>query len=371
MESKKLWEVDQNLNITERIHEPDVVWRHAVEGNFTVYGLEREGLTLSPPQYRRMPDEVAKSVSEGVYALYRNTAGGSVRFVTDSEYVALRCGYDALCDMPHMPQTGSSGFDLYVTEGQECRYVKSFVPPWDKVAREQGYESVIHFGSRDMRDVTIHFPLYNNVTLLQIGLQPDAAVKKDAGYALPEPVVYYGSSITQGGCASRPGNSYEAFVSRALNLSQVNLGFSGSGKGEPEMAKYLASLPMCAFVLDYDYNAPDDAHLARTHYPVYRVVRDAHPNIPILCLSRPNPENEPQIDRRGIIKETVRRAQSEGDANIRYLDGAALFGRDCRLDCTVDGTHPNDFGFYRMARQLFRFCGKCSMEKKIHRENEV
>lgn len=350
---KAVWEVDPNLKISERISQPDVVWHDGAEDCFTVYGLYKEGVYHhTPPLYQRMPENVAKSVSEGVYSLYRNTAGGRIRFVTDSEYVALRCGYDLLCDMPHMPQTGSSGFDLYLTDDTGCHFVKSFVPPWNTAARAYGYESIIHLGSRKMRDLTIHFPLYNNVTLLNIGLQPDAVIEKDKGYALPDPVVYYGSSITQGGCASRPGNSYQGFVSRALNLDQVNLGFSGSGRGEPVMAAYIASLPMCAFVLDYDHNAPDADHLQRTHYPMYKAVREAHPDIPILCVSRPNYDFEPRAAMREVIRQTVSRAQSEGDTRIRFIDGETLFGTDRRDDCTVDGAHPNDLGFYRMAQGI-------------------
>ncbi len=349
---KSLSEIDANLQISVRIDQPDVVWHEPNEEGFTVYGLEPQGLLQSPAVYRRMPDEVAKSVSEGVYGLYRNTAGGRIRFTTDSEYVALRCGYDILCNMPHQPLTGSTGFDLYITDQDECRYFKSFVPPWDAKDRAHGYESIIHFGDRRKRDITMHFPLYNNVTLLHIGLQMDAVIMKSAGYLFADPVVYYGSSITQGGCASRPGNSYQGFVSRALNLDQINLGFSGSGKGEAAMREYIASLPMCAFVLDYDHNAPDEVHLSKTHEPMYRAVREAHPDIPILCLSRTDVHFGLKQEMKAVIRQTVEKAQAEGDTNIRFLDGDLLFGTDCRDDCTVDGTHPNDLGFYRMAQGI-------------------
>ncbi len=346
-------QVDKNLQISVRIDQPGVVWHDATERCFTIYGLDEESLYAGrTPVYCRMPEKIAKQVSEGVYTLYTNTAGGRVRFATDSEYVALRCGYDLLCNMPHMPLTGSSGFDLYINEEDQSTYCGEFVPPWDQNARAHGYESILHFGSRRMRDITIDFPLYNNVTHLELGLEEDAAIQKGGSYRLAQPVVYYGSSITQGGCASRPGNSYQGFISRALNLDQRNLGFSGAGKGEPVMAEYIASLPMCAFVLDYDHNAPNAEHLQKTHEPLYKAVRKAHPDIPILCVSRPNADFEPQDEMRRVIEQTVLRAQAAGDANIRFLDGRTLFGTDCRDGCTVDRAHPNDLGFYRMAQAM-------------------
>ena len=351
---KEIYEIDPNFAIVEHIEQPGLVWHETNEEGFTIYGLEESGLAMNPQVYRRIPREVAEQTSEGVLGLHDNTAGGRVRFMTDSPYVAIRVTYRWLCDMPHMPLTGSSAFDMYQTDENGCNYIKTFTPPWNPQARKNGYEAICRMKEGKMRDLTINFPLYNSVESLQIGLAEDAVIEKAPGYRLPDPVVYYGSSITQGGCASRPGNAYQGFVSRALDLDQINLGFSGSGRGEPVMADHIASLKMCAFVLDYDHNAPDPEHLEKTHYPLYKKVRDAHPDIPILCVSRPNYDfsNEPADAMRDVIRATVKRAVEEGDKNIRFLDGETLFGTDFRRDCTVDGAHPNDLGFYRMAQAM-------------------
>ena len=136
--------------------------------------------------------------------------------------------------------------------------MKTFVP---KVKIADGYESVIDLGETKMRQITINFPLYSAVSSLEIGLQETAVVESPTPYRVETPVVFYGSSITQGGCASRPGNCYTAVLSRRLDFDHVNLGFSGSGKAEQEMADYIAGLDMSVFVYDYDHNAPNLAHL--------------------------------------------------------------------------------------------------------------
>jgi hypothetical protein len=142
-------------------------------------------------------------------------------------------------------------------------------------------------------------------------------------------------------------------VCRALDAEQVNLGFSGSARGEPEMAELVASLRgLAAFVLDYDHNSPTPEHLVATHEPFFRTVRAAHPGLPVLVLSRPDlwPDSPADVSaRRDIVRATVRRARARGDRRVAFLDGARLFGRANRDDCTVDRCHPNDLGFRRMA----------------------
>lgn len=350
---KKISDIDPNLKVEKRVEQEGVIWRDASDECFRIHGLHLPYIYEqcdAPAKYRRLPDEVGMNANEGVAALYRHTAGGRIRFRTDSEYVAIRCIWDALGHMPHMPITGSGGFDLYITENGMSRYYKSFVPP----TNGDGYESIVHFGAREEREIEINFPLYNGVNALAIGLEENANVSRASDYLISAPVVYYGSSITQGGCASRPGNSYQAIISRKLGVDHVNLGFSGSGKGETIMAEHIASMEMSVFVMDYDHNAPTPEWLERTHYPFYRIIRDAQPELPIICVSRPqNPAGDVEIARRReIIKATVERARTEGDARIRFVDGGGFFTGDGWDACTVDGAHPNDLGFYRMAQAL-------------------
>lgn len=162
-----------------------------------------------------MPESVAKNVTRGVDALHTNTAGGRVRFKTDSQYIAIHAEMDGLGKMPHFALTGAIGFDLYVNN----KYEKTFVPPFDI---KDGFESIVEFSNKELREITINFPLYSNVNDLYIGLQNDAIVKEASPYKNTKPIVYYGSSITQGGCASRPGMAYQSILSRRFNHDFVN-----------------------------------------------------------------------------------------------------------------------------------------------------
>lgn len=174
-----------------------------------------------------------------------------------------------------------------------------------------------------MRDITINFPLYNSVKTVFIGLEENAKLMKTDGYTDYKPIVYYGSSITQGGCASRPGNSYQALISRRFNLDYFNFGFSGSARGEKAMADYIADMPMSLFFLDYDHNSPD-------------AERDT-------------------AARRRAVYETYENALKRGDRNVMFIDGGTVFTEALNLtapadNCTVDGCHPNDLGFACMAK---------------------
>ena len=308
---------------------------------FTVHGLLRDAAG-----YYRIPHALAAATNIGVKFLNLNTAGGRVRFRTDANRIVLRADLRAVTRMPHFAFTGSAGFDLYADDV----YRGTFVPPDDMT---DGYTSEIDLGEGGVREITIHFPLYSGVVRLEIGLPKGCMLGKAAPYRITAPVVYYGSSITQGGCASRPGNAYQSILSRLLSCDHLNLGFSGSARGEPCMAAYIAGCRMSAFVLDYDHNAPDPAYLEATHAAFFRSVRAQQPTLPILLLSRPQPNpNQEDLRRRDIVKRTWETAVQTGDRHVYFIDGTTmlhLFGGD---SCTVDNCHPNDLGFYCMAKAL-------------------
>ena len=163
--------------------------------------------------------------------------------------------------------------------------MKTFAPEWHN---EKGFTASQPLVGGKTRNYVLYFPLYNEVASLEIGLKSNAFVGGGRKYKNVLPVLYYGSSITQGGCASHPGNDYVSIVCRKLNLDYINLGFSGNAKGEPIMADYLSSLKAKIIVLDYDFNAPDVEWLKVTHYPLYQKIRSAQPNVPIVFMTRPN-----------------------------------------------------------------------------------
>lgn len=344
--------IDKNFCLSNDLKKDGLVWIDARDPRISLYGVFYDAKTEA---YLRLPESVAGSVSPGVKSLCRHTAGGRIRFCTDSEYIAVAAVQKKPSGiMPHMAFLGSSGFDAYVFDSGKYTFCGSLIPPVD---RGDTYQSILSFDRKAHRDITINFPLYDRVDTLWIGISDQASLSAAPGYARKKPIVYYGSSITQGGCASRPGTSYEAIISRELDLDYVNLGFSGSAYAEPEMAEYLASLDPCAYVLDYDHNAPNAEFLQKTHWPLYETIRLRHPKVPILFITRPDhpflrSKQEIWAANRAVILGNYEKAVEAQDRNIFFLDGNTFFSEYGMSDCTVDGTHPNDLGFYRMAKVI-------------------
>jgi len=346
----KISDIDKNLKVPETVKRDDIRWLSAKESCFRLYGA------CCDTPYRRLPEDVAAAANSGILALSTNTAGIRLRFRTDSPYVAIHAEWDHQTCFSHMPLTGVCGFDLYCVRNGRYKYAGTYTPPF---VSKNGYESVVNTPG-GMQDFVLDFPLYNNVSTLYVGVSSAAKFEDPAGYKYEKPVIYYGSSITQGGCASRPGNSYQGMLTRALDADHVNLGFSGSARGELSVAKFIGESPMSVFVYDYDHNAPSAEHLQATHYNFYKAVRDMRPDVPIVMLSMPeaelsiNPDLVAQwLARRDIVKATFDKAKSEGDKNVYFIDGCSLFNGDELGVCTVDGAHPNDYGFHRFYEVLY------------------
>ena len=237
------------------------------------------------------------------------------------------------------------GFDLYV----DGEFVKPFIPPLDA---EDGFESIVEFSANEKREITIYFPRGASVEDMYVGIQKDAVLEEPTPYKNTKPIVYYGSSITHGGCASRTGMIYQNIIERRFNYDYINLGFSGNARGEQEFSDYIKNLDMSVFVLDYDHNAPTPQHLRDTHERFYKDVREKNPALPIILMSRPKFKlDEEELERLEIIKTTFKNAVDAGDKNIYLIDNKALTSI-CKNEGTIDGCHPTDFGFVSMAKAL-------------------
>lgn len=339
--------VDKNLKVETKIDKTDLCFHDVRVKPFRLYGFYKP----EEAPFKRLPFELAKEVNYQVDVLAGNTSCGRVRFKTNSEYVAIKAVMPDVTKFSHMPLTGSSGFDLYYDIDGVTTYYKSFVPPFNMT---DGYESVITFKQGGEKQITINFPLYNNVTDLYIGLQETATLTAADDYKYEKPILFYGSSITQGGCASRPGNCYPSIISRWFNTNIHNLGFSSGGCGEENILEYMAKLDFSIFVMDYDYNSPSVEHLRNTHSKSYNIIRKHNPDAPIILVSRPDIRLyvEEDLARREIIRKTYTDAVAQGDKNVYFVDGYSLFGKYGHDGCTVDGTHPNDLGFWRMAEVI-------------------
>ena len=266
--------IDKNFLVPNHILKEDLVYYNA--NDFNVYGV-----TYANGIYRRMPYEIAKTVSEQVAQISCECAGGRVRFVTNSPYIAIFVKYQSVSKVPNYSNTATLGFDLY----SKKRSIGCFVPALDTLETLESLINVQNNGKKT--EYTLNFPVCSEIAELYIGIKQGSAIQNAPQYTIKKPIVFYGSSVTQGACASRPGNTYENIISRALDCDYINLGFWGNAMGEPEMANYIAGLDMSAFVYDYDYNAPNFKHLELTHEKMFKIIRERNPNLPIIILSRP------------------------------------------------------------------------------------
>ena len=320
---------------------------------FSLYGVRYD---YESGCFCRIPNTIAKTVSEGVEYFAKNTAGGRLRFSTDSSVLILEVTYRVLELMQHMPITGSGSFSLFEETDEGERFVVNFSPIPQE---ETGFTASVNLQGDKLRNYILYFPLYNDVKTLKIKLEKSAQVGKGKQYKAVKPILYYGSSITQGGCASRPDTCYQALIAKRNNIDYINMGFSGNAKAEIEMVDYLASLECSLFVCDYDHNAPTAEYLQATHFRLYKTYRAKRPDVPILFITKPNIQTDIEGDLRWkIIRETYKKAKKFGDKNVYFLSGKSFFaGKDCS-PFTVDCAHPTDYGFYKMAKVIYKKMGE-------------
>lgn len=349
---KTIEQLDKNFAATKVEHE-GLKFYDVLQEPFKLYGV-------TPPNedsncYIRMPQKIADTVNENVAYLCKNPSGARLRFKTTSKRFLLKYSGTVYDGNMHLAFTGSSCFDLYIGD----QYVKPFMPdtPLKAIGTDEQpefLESLLCTNDDSLKDITINFPLYNCVNELYIALEEDAVVLPPDDYLPIKPIVIYGSSITQGGCACHAGNSYANIISRRLNCDILNLGFSAGCHAEPEMADYISSLDMSMLVYDYDHNAPNTQELIDNHERFFKTFRQNHPETPVLIISSVEKTFGEVItaERRAVIKRTWENAVAAGDKNVYFLDGQSIFAPVGYEYCTVDALHPNDLGFWCMANSI-------------------
>jgi lysophospholipase L1-like esterase len=307
-------------------------------------------------EWIRLPLRLKDSFRKPVWNLAQSPSGGRIRLRTDSAVLAVRLEYPSPPDMANMHAFGQTGVDLYA----DGRYLGTAIAPKDAgpgTPVEHKYFDLKDAPRRE-REIVLYLPLYKAVKVLAIGVDAQARLAPPSPFATAKPAVFYGTSITQSGCASRSGMSYQAILGRRLNIDFVNLGFSGNGIGEPAMASAVAGIDAACFVLDFAQNNRTAENLAQAYDPFIETLRKAHPRTPIVAItpiasSREDWGPAHLEEMRAHIRGVVERRRKTGDRRIELIEGITLLGPD-RLDGLVDGTHPNDLGFEWMAEGLRR-----------------
>jgi lysophospholipase L1-like esterase len=314
------------------------------KGEFVWYdakllGVEGKGWTDGESDYNRLPLKAKGFVRQEVWKLGQCTAGMTVHFKTNAETIKVHWTLtNPDLAMPHMPATSVSGIDLYARDKTgKLRFCAIGIP------RDTSNTTV--FPLPESNEYVLYLPLYNGLKLLEIGIPRDKKLSKLVHSTVSSSVVFYGTSITQGACASRPGMAATSMVGRNLNVPIINLGFSGNGTMEIELAELLSELNPAAFVLDCLWNMTPEMVSKRVE-PFITKLREARSTTPIFLVEDSNFRNV-ATKKGDILRKVYANLKTQGDENLYFISNTGMLGED--LDGTVDGCHPNDLGMERQA----------------------
>ncbi|MBK6282417.1 MAG: SGNH/GDSL hydrolase family protein [Draconibacterium sp.] len=319
---------------------------------FTIIG---KGFTDTQSLYERLPARLENVTRKPVWNLSKNCSGLAVRFRTNSSIIAAKWEVTGDVFMNHFTMTGIKGLDLYGLKNGKWQFVNS--------ARPTGKSStaiiIQNMSGADM-EYMLYLPLYDGLKSLEIGVVRESEIKSSTVNSpqTGNPVVFYGTSITQGGCASRAGMSYTNILSRMLDREIVNLGFSGNGQLDLEIAEAMSTIPACCFVMDCLPNV-SAAQMNEKYARFLEIIRDEQPKTPIILVENilyPHMYFDQKLftllnEKNEILKRIFKEEKKKGDKNIFYLKADNLIGDN--QEATVDGVHLTDLGFLLMAENLY------------------
>ncbi|MCE9531640.1 MAG: SGNH/GDSL hydrolase family protein [Planctomycetes bacterium] len=321
--------------------------------DLTLLDLEGKPWQDTKATYDRFPARAEGKVPPAVWGLSRDSAGICARFVTDSPNLKVKWSVTkAKLEMPHMPATGVSGVDLYVRNPKDGR--------WHWLTNGRPSKQIDNLFDialpKGKCEYMLYLPLYNGTASVQLGLPKTAGLEKGPSRSAEKskPIIFYGTSITQGGCASRPGMVHTAIIGRKLEHAVVNLGFSGNGRMDPGVVDLMAEIDAAVYVIDCLPNMDAKAVTERTA-PLVQALRKARPDTPILLVEDRTYAQAAVIDSvlqrnltsRAAFKTEYDKLIAAGVKGLHYLKGDLLIGTDG--EGTVDGSHPTDLGFLRQA----------------------
>ena len=299
--------------------------------------------------FDRLPAKAQKTVTPAVWGLSRDSAGMMVRFKTDAK--AIYCRYDlakANLALPAMPATGVSGLDLYARDEKgQWRWVAC--PKPDK----QHVEAVmINDLAPGEHEFAAYLPLYNGIEKLEIGVPKEA--KFEGLKPRQKPIVFYGTSITHGANASRPGMVHTAILGRRLDRPVLNIGFSGNGRMDAAVGDLINELDAAAIVIDCLPNM-QPADVTAKCVPLVKQLRSKHAATPIILVEDRRFTNswitpgkaKFHDDNHAALKKAFEQLQAEKVLNLSYISGDALYGTDA--EGANDASHATDLGFMRQA----------------------
>ena len=354
------------------------------EKEITYFGRDHfiiEGTSISDSlkesPYDRLPISYKDKVREPVWELSKASAGITVRFHSNSTSISLKWTILNDFDMPHMASTGIKGIDLYTKYNNKWRYVTSAGAlvgqkkyQNNEVASDSinEYELITNISS-EFREYKLFLPLYDGVTKLEIGIDSDAQIKK-ATPNTKKPIVFYGTSITQGGCASRPGMAHTNIISRRLDVDCINFGFSGNGRMETPIIELISEIKASVYVIECLQNM-NIKQVKERVLPLVKIIRKKQPSTPIIFVENMMYKTafldktiETELIQENLaLKNEYDKILKNGFQNIFYIEDMKADGMD--NEGTVDGVHLTDLGFLRYANYIIENFKKYNLIKTV------
>ncbi len=315
---------------------------------FTVIGKGH-----SETSYNRFPEKYKTSIRKEVWGLGQHSAGMSIRFRTNASQITIRWTVKGDNIMDHMPFTGIKGVDIYAMVDDSWKYVNT-----GRVKGKENEFTVVKTKDLVFREYLLNLPLYDGVESLYIGVNKNAEITppKEEYLVSAKPVVYYGSSIAQGGCASRPGMAFTNILARSMDRPFINMGFSGAGTFDLPVGEAIAEINAAAYVIDCNPNTTTDLIYEKC-VELVKLLKKKRPEIPVLLVEAFNyengfvkPENSENTKKNKELKRAFETLKDLGIKQLFYKKGDGLIGDD--HEGTVDGVHPNDVGMLRIAEEI-------------------
>lgn len=306
-------------------------------------------------RYERLPAHLQDTLRKELWDLGRCSAGQAIRFRTNSKTIKVKWESLNKFAMGHMTAIGVRGLDLYGWDNGRWYFAGSAFP-----YQKETETTIVKDMSGEEREYMLYLSLYDGISSLSIGIDSLATISQPElkSPVQERPLVFYGTSILQGGCANRPGMAHTNILSRWLDRECINLGFSGNARLDIEIAELIAEVKdPSVIVLDFVPNVTKE-QLKEKFHAFYAIVRKAHPDVPILLVENPRFTNgrfnlevaQGYTEKNAILNEFYEGLKKGGDKNVHYLSSERILGDDG--EATVDGAHFTDLGFMRYATLL-------------------
>lgn len=336
---EKYSELDKNLTV-DKINDEEFKFYP-----YTAFKLEGFPWYEKDRKLYRLPVEIMPKLRESLVNLAKSSAGGCIRFKSNTKKLALRVTYEKRRISPGMPQVSDAGFDLYKKEKGEWIFINIFRPNIEDDILSMTRET--HTNGEET-EFALYFPLYSCPDEISIGFDVDAAVSTGVEpRRIEKPILFYGSSVTNGACVAKPSGTYSATVARKLDSPLINMGYSGHAKGEQEIADAIADLDLAMFVSEFDHNAQTPEELEGLHSKFIGTIRAKNPHMPIILMTRPffvECERQKTEAMLKVVRTTYDKMLAKGDKNVYFISGMDIFDMEDRYDYCIDGIHPTELG---------------------------